>query len=162
MHLALEEGWLRAGQRYWACFALRQVASRLSADSMRRLLASDAQQSSRIEDGAILLVGYVHLRKCHCHVHQVMSVTNGASPVGSPVNRFHTSSGWFADGHIPWHKLVNLHSLLVSACTACMTTHSWRRQLHLILACLAHSEQYGSLVCALHAACSLLEPGGCM
>lgn len=57
MHLALEEGCLKAGQRYWACFALRQVASRLSADSMRRLLASDAQHSPRIEDGAILLVG---------------------------------------------------------------------------------------------------------
>ncbi len=58
MHLALEEGCLKAGQRYWACFALRQVASRLSADNMRRLLASDAQHSPHIEDGAILLVGF--------------------------------------------------------------------------------------------------------
>ena len=58
MHLALEEGCLKAGQRYWACFALRQVASRLSADSMRRVLASDAQHSPRVEDGAVLLVGF--------------------------------------------------------------------------------------------------------
>ena len=56
MHLALEEGCLKAGQRYWACFALRQVASRLSADSMRSLLGSNAQHPPRIEDGALLLV----------------------------------------------------------------------------------------------------------
>ena len=61
MHMALEEGCLKAGQRYWACFALRQVASRLSADSIRQLLASDVQHSQRIEKGAILLVGSSHL-----------------------------------------------------------------------------------------------------
>ena len=82
MHLALEEGWLKAGQRYWACFALRQVASRLSADSMRRLLAPDAQQSPRIEDGAILLVGLLSLRTpCPCassHAHQGLAhLSNG-------------------------------------------------------------------------------------
>ena len=56
MHLALEEGCLKAGQRYWACFALRQVISKLSADSMRRLLAFNGNHKPRVEEGALLLV----------------------------------------------------------------------------------------------------------
>ena len=63
MHLALEEGCLKAGQRYWACFALRQVVSRLSAESMHELLASRSNgRNHRIEDGAVLLVSFMQVK----------------------------------------------------------------------------------------------------
>lgn len=63
MHLALEEGCLKAGQRYWACFALRQVVSRLSAESMHELLASHSTgRHHHIEDGAVLLVSFLQLK----------------------------------------------------------------------------------------------------
>ena len=63
MHLALEEGCLKAGQRYWACFALRQVVSRLSAESMHELLTSHSNgRHHHIEDGAVLLVTFLQLK----------------------------------------------------------------------------------------------------
>lgn len=61
MRLALEEGCLKAGQRYWACFALRQVTSKLSADSMARLFTVDSMHSAPVEEGALLLVSKAHI-----------------------------------------------------------------------------------------------------
>ena len=54
--LALQEGCMKAGQRYWAHFALRQVASKLSGESMAALLASDDVNGPQVEEGALLLV----------------------------------------------------------------------------------------------------------
>ena len=54
--LALQEGCLKAGQRYWAHFALRQVASKLSGERMAALLASDNVKGPQVEEGALLLV----------------------------------------------------------------------------------------------------------
>ena len=54
--LALQEGCLKAGQRYWAHFALRQVTSKLSGERMAALLASDNVNGPQVEEGALLLV----------------------------------------------------------------------------------------------------------
>ncbi|CAK0786826.1 hypothetical protein CVIRNUC_010040 [Coccomyxa viridis] len=53
--LALQEGCLKAGQRYWAHFALRQVTSKLSGERMAALLASDNVKGPQVEEGALLL-----------------------------------------------------------------------------------------------------------
>ena len=76
MHLALEEGCLKAGQRYWACFALRQVVSRLSAESMHELLASHSNGCNhRIEDGAVLLVSFMQLKSMRMMAHNFIPHT---------------------------------------------------------------------------------------
>ena len=54
--LSLQEGCLKAGQRYWAHFALRQVSSKLSGEDMAALLASDNVTGPQVEEGALLLV----------------------------------------------------------------------------------------------------------
>lgn len=151
MHLALEEGWLKAGQRYWACFALRQVASRLSADSMRRLLAPDAQHSPRVEDGAILLVG--------C---SPQKTTFACSPTYA-----HQGSSFFLQDHLsitsvclkdraPSTTFLGLILLIfmlhVGACTACIANKS----------CCSCCKHCGSPLTSLHAACTLSEPRACL